>query len=469
MRRGNLSLPGTFRGRLGLIVGLGLVVRLAHVLLVSHDNPLSGDAAGYHLAANLFADGMGFPEPIRHFFGGIDEVTLGNGSVAVVETPIGHLEPTAGHPPVWTIVMGTFAFLGATTVGQQQVISALLGLPAIVLMGLLGRRLRSERLGLLSASITATYAFVWINDGLIVSETAAIAAAAACMLAGVSFWQEPSRRRAMVLGLVGGIAALTRSELILFLPIVAAVMLIRSPLPWRERAVRYGICGCVALALCLPWFVRNSLVFDAPVLFSNGAGTVLVQTNCDDTYYGSDIGYWSLQCGQPAPYGPNGELLDEYERDVVVRERATDYIAQNRGRLASAVIPARIGRMWGLYEPIGQLRRDVHADRRSFAVSVLGFAQFLLLVPAAVAGAVVVRRSRGPLLVLLAWVPIATLTAASAFGNTRYRTAAETSLVILAAVAIDVFTDRLQRTRQAVDGRESVNHAVAEQLPGGSS
>jgi len=36
-----------------------------------------------------------------------------------------------------------------------------------------------------------------------------------------------------------------------------------------------------------------------------------------------------------------------------------------------------------------------------------------------------------------AWIPIVTLTAAAAFGNTRYRTAAEMSVVILAAVAID--------------------------------
>ena len=63
--------------------------------------------------------------------------------------------------------------------------------------------------------------------------------------------------------------------------------------------------------------------------------------------------------------------------------------------------------------------------------------QFAMLMPAAVAGMILVGRRRGPLLVLGAWIPIATFTAASAFGNTRYRTAAEMSIVILAAVAID--------------------------------
>ena len=462
-RRNRVRLPETFNGRLATITCVGLLVRLAHLVLIAADNPLSGDAAGYHLAANLFADGLGFPEPFRHYFGAIDVIPLGTGDL-VVETPIGHLEPSAGHPPVWTMLLGAFAFLGFTSVLQQQVVSVLLGAPAIVLMGLLGREVRSQRVGLLAATATAGYAFIWVNDGLMMAETAAIAMATATMLVGVRFWKDPSRGAAVVLGVVGGLAALTRAELVLFLPVVAAVVLARSPLPWRERAVRYTCCGVAALAICMPWFARNIATYDAPVFLSNGIGTVLVQANCDPTYYGSDLGYWQISCGNPPPYGPEGQVLGEYERDLVVRQRAADYISANRSRLLTVVVPARVGRMWGVYEPIGQLRRDVHVDRRSMSVSLLGLAQFALLVPLAVAGMEVVRRRRGPLLVLAAWIPIATFTAATTFGTTRYRTAAETSLVILAAVAVDALLDRrhpgLTRPGQPVE---------ASQPPGGSS
>ncbi len=462
--------PPSFRGRLALIVMAGLAIRLAHLILIAADNPLSGDASSYHLAANLWADGLGFPEPFRHLFGGMDVVPISNGATSVVETPIGHLERTAGHPPVWAMLLGVFSFLGATSIIEQQVVSALLGAPAIILMGLLGREVRSERLGLIAAAITATYAFVWVNDGLLMAETPAIAFAAATMLVGVRFWRSPTRRAAALLGLIGGLAALTRAELVLFLPLVTAVVLGRAALPWRERLIRYGICGLTAILLCLPWFVRNTMAFETPVLFSNGMGTVLVQSNCDATYFGSDLGYWNLDCGLPIPYGTDGRLLGEVERDEVVRERATSYISANRGRLLSVVVPARVGRMWGVYDPIGQIRRDVLADRRSFAVSALGLVQFALLVPAAVAGVVIVRRRRGPLLVLAAWIPIATLTAASAFGNTRYRTAAETSIVILAAVAAEAFLDWRTR-RQPADQPEVQPEDVtmAAQAPGGSS
>ena len=458
--------PVTFRGRMALIVAVGLVVRLTYLVLIAADNPLSGDASSYHLAANLWADGLGFPEPLRHLFGGMDVVLVDEAATTVVQTPIGHVEPTAGHPPIWTMILGVASFLGATSIVAQQFVAVLMGLPAIVLMGLLGREVRSERLGLLAAALTAVYAFIWVNDGLLMAETAAIATATATMLMGVRFWRAPTMRSAAVLGLVGGVAALTRAELVLFLPLVAGVVLLRSTLPWRARLVRYTVCGLAALLLCLPWFIRNTLAFDTPVLFSNGMGTVLVQANCDATYHGPDLGYWNLECGLPTPYGRDGSLLNEVERDEVARDRAAAYVSDNRGRLLSVVVPARIGRMWGVYEPIGQLRRDVLADRRSFAVSALGLVQFTMLVPAAAAGIVLVGRRRGPLLVLAAWIPIATLTAASAFGNTRYRTAAETSIVILAAVAIDAafgwWTDR--RGASHLDPSPIAVHA-----PGGSS
>ena len=458
--------PATFRGRMVLIVAVGLVVRLAYLVLIAADNPLSGDASSYHLAANLWADGLGFPEPLRHLFGGMDVVLVDGGGTTVVQTPIGHVEPTAGHPPIWTMILGVASFLGATSIISQQFVAVLMGLPAIVLMGLLGREVRSERLGLLAAALTAVYAFIWVNDGLLMAETAAIAAATATMLMGVRFWRAPTMRSAAFLGLVGGVAALTRAELVLFLPLVAAVVLLRSTLPWRDRLIRYTVCGLAALVLCLPWFVRNTLAFDTPVLFSNGMGTVLVQANCDATYHGPDLGYWNLECGLPTPYGRDGRLLNEVQRDEVARDRATAYMSDNTGRLLSVVVPARISRMWGVYEPIGQLRRDVLADRRSFAVSALGLMQFAMLVPVAVAGIIVVVRRRGPLLVLAAWIPIVTLTAASAFGNTRYRTAAETSIVILAAIAIDAalgwWIDRRDATH--LDPSPISVHA-----PGGSS
>jgi hypothetical protein len=156
--------------------------------------------------------------------------------------------------------------------------------------------------------------------------------------------------------------------------------------------------------------------------------------------------------------------LDESQRDRVVRDRAFEYINDHRSRLLGTVIPARIARLWGAYHPMDQLRLDALVDRRSLSVSTLGLVQYYLLIPFAIAGAIAVWRRRGPLLVVAAWIPVVTLTAATAFGNTRYRAVAEISLVLLAAVALDAITDRWLARHSAQPVTPPPEHP-----PGGSS
>jgi hypothetical protein len=246
---------------------------------------------------------------------------------------------------------------------------------------------------------------------------------------------------------------------VLFLPIVAAVGLIRAPLRWRTRLLRFGVIGVVSCAVLAPWVIRNNVVMKERVLLSDGAGTVAVQANCDATYYGVNIGYWNLDCGNPQPYGPNGELLDESQRDVVVQRRATDYISSHKARLITVVVPARVGRMWGLYEPFQQIRLDISEHRAAFP-SWLGFWQYVVLAPLAIVGAVLQWRRRGPLLVVGLWAVLATITAATAFGSTRYRTAAEVSVVVLAAVTIDALV-RLARHEPVLERTEPRPSALA--------
>jgi len=440
-----------FATALLLITVAGLGLRLA---FIATDAPtkLGGDALYYHEGANLLADGKGYIDPYRYLFGGKEQVTLADGSVKEVITPVGHEEPTAGHPPVYVTYLGAVSWLGFDSVRAHQVASALLGAVSIVLAGLLGRSLLSERLGLIAAALTAVYANIWINDGLVMSETAAIAFAFLTSLVGLRFWRDASLRNGVWFAIAAGLAALSRAELVLFLPIVAAVALIRAPLPWRTRVLRYVVIGVVAVAVLAPWVIRNNVVMKERVLLSDGAGTVAIQANCDATYYGRFIGYWNLECGGAQPHGPNGELLDESQRDVVVRKEATEYISNHKERLVTVVVPARMGRMWGLYQPLDQVRLDIAEGRPAFA-AWLGFWQYVVLAPMAIAGAVIQWRRRGPLLVVALWAVLATITAATAFGSTRYRTAAEVSVVVLAAVTIDALV-RLWRHEPVLEGTE---------------
>jgi hypothetical protein len=66
-----------------------------------------------------------------------------------------------------------------------------------------------------------------------------------------------------------------------------------------------------------------------------------------------------------------------------------------------------------------------------------------MLLPAAAVGVVILRRRRVALLPLLAFAVVVTIGTALTYGFTRFRASAEVSIVLLAAVAIDVWVRRV--------------------------
>jgi 4-amino-4-deoxy-L-arabinose transferase-like glycosyltransferase len=78
---------------------------------------------------------------------------------------------------------------------------------------------------------------------------------------------QPTTRRAAVLGLVIGIGALSRSTIVVFLPIAGLWLLFGARRPSWPTAVRLGvIAGVCAAAVMAPWTIRNALIHDRFVL-----------------------------------------------------------------------------------------------------------------------------------------------------------------------------------------------------------
>ncbi len=439
----------SFARRLSVISGLALALRLAYVLFVERGDPLSGDALYYHEAARLLADGFGFIEPYRFLHGGAQELLFVGDPSQIVETaystlPVGHLEPTAGHPPLWVLVLAAATLAGVNTVLGHQLIGALVGTVAVAAVGWAGRQVGGERVGLIAAALAAGYAFLWLNDGLVMSESLVVLLVAVTVGAALRFHGRPDWAGVVTLGLLGGLAGLTRAELLLFLPLAALPVLRRSDLEFRERVLRYITVGVVAAAVLSPWMIRNMTRFDETVLISNGSGILVAQTNCDATYYGDKQGYWEYLCGLPQPVGAHGEPLDESGRDTEYRKRGLDYASGHWPRLVVHAIPKRVGRLWGVYAPIQQLRADKLVEGRAFKLSVLALVQYWFLLPLAGMGVLTLRRSGQPLLPLLAWPLVTTVVAALTMGTTRYRVPAEVALVLLAAVSLNALATNYQ-------------------------
>jgi 4-amino-4-deoxy-L-arabinose transferase-like glycosyltransferase len=385
---------------IGIVVA-GVTIRVLQTLFVAPWPPPGLDDEFYFSGMpRLLAEGHGFIAPFKLYFQHV--------SVS-----------TAEHPPLYSVVLAVPAKLGITSPDSQRLAGSLFGGGTILTVGLLGRRLAGERTGLLAALIAAVYPVLIAADGALMSETLLGLLVALMLLTAYRLLDAPSTGRALALGAVAGLAALTRGEVLLLFPLVL-VPIVRRPAGWRAALV-----AAVTLVIVLtPWTVRNWIVFDRPVLVATNSGTAVAGANCRPTFYGDKLGGWWPPCIHEHPG------LNEAEHHAKALREGYSYAGDHLGRLP-VVLAARLGRVWSVYDPFQT------PEGRSRRMQKLGVVAFFVLAPLAAFGAVVLRRRGVSVWILLMPFVVVCVTVLATYGNLRFREPAELSLVVLAAVALD--------------------------------
>jgi hypothetical protein len=254
----------------------------------------------------------------------------------------------------------------------------------------------------------------------------------AALLAAVAALRRPAPGRFALLGALLGLAALARGEAIGLLVLLVAPLAWRAAPSWRPRAALLAAAVAAFAIVVAPWEARLLTTFDKPVLISSNSSGIWIGANCRDTYYGDLIGSWKFQC-----YGTDTIPGDESVRFAEYRRRGIDYMTDHAGRVP-VVVAARVGRLLDLYRPWGQGAFLASAEGRHVRAQRAGLLAYWLLVPFAVAGAVLLRRRREPaLLAVLAPAALVVLVAMATYGSSRFRFAAEPGLVVLGAVAVE--------------------------------
>jgi 4-amino-4-deoxy-L-arabinose transferase-like glycosyltransferase len=381
-------------------------VRVAYVLSVTRYDHGFYDAVFYRLEANTVAEGRGFVYPLPGSGGG---------------------QAAADHPPLTTLVLVPAAELPGDSELWMRFTMALLGTAVVALVALLGRELGGARLGLVAGGVAAVYPNLWMNDGLLMSETLAALTSVAALLLAYRLLRRPTIAVAASLGGVCALAALTREELALLVPLLAL------PAAWvatRHRGPRPQLIAALvgaAVLLAAPWVVFNLTRFDDPTFVSTGDGIALLGSNCAVSYNQPGLGFWNFRClPTVAPPG------DESVLSVKYRGRAITYARSHAGRLPVVVL-ARLGRLLGVYTP-GELAHINAGEGRPEWATLAGIASFLFLLPLAVGGGVWVRRRGGRVWPLLAPVWLVLLSAAAVYGTPRFRVPTEPTVVVLACV-----------------------------------
>lgn len=334
--------------------------------------------------------------------------------------------PGAEHPPLASLLM-TPASLLAHVEAWQRATSTLLGIATIPLIALLGLRLGGRRVAVVAAFVAAVYPNLWINDSLVMSESASVFFVVVALLCAWRFQQRFDYRSAIITGVVVALAALTRSELVLLAPLLALIGFRAHPrLEWLKRAV---VMLVVVGAVIAPWMIYNTTRFDAPVFLSANEGITILGSNCDATYGGPKMGGWLTSCLSDVVIQPGEDAseLSRREHKIAVR-----YMREHVRRLPF-VVAARLLRTADLYGLDDLVFLDV-ADQRGRISSWSGIISWWLLAPLAMVGWWRNRRRCG--WILLAPAISVFATAAIFYGAHRLRAPLEPVVVVCAAMAI---------------------------------
>jgi hypothetical protein len=185
--------------------------------------------------------------------------------------------------------------------------------------------------------------------------------------------------------------------------------------------------------------------FRHPEYLSAQYPALLASANCDTTYYGRLLGYFSVPCA--AHYAQQSHARGDQSQVAVGFQRpAVSYIRHHLGRLP-VVVGARLGRILEVYRPRQNVSLREYLDGAEKSVAWAALIGYYVLALLSIVGGIVVRRRRVPLLPLLAPIAVVLITVVVTYGNTRFRTPAEVVLVVLGAVAIDAGIARLVPNR----------------------
>ena len=394
------------RWPLAAVTAIGLAVRLVSLLFSKHTLVL-GDALFYHVQANVLASGRGFINPLQWEF-------------------FHRVVATAEHPPLYPLVLSVVSLVGGRSVLAHQTASCVLGSATVAVVALAGRRIAGPRVGLLAGAVAAFYPNLWLNDTQVMSETVYALTLALFLVAVYRFHDRQSVASAALMGGAVGLAALTRTEALALIVIVAIpVVLVKSELPAGRRAVSAGAAVAAALVVLSPWAVRSLVTFDRPVVLTINADTALAGANCPAAYNGAGTGSWVFTCGAAVKISG-----DESDQAATLRRHALDYVTAHLGRVPFVLL-AREGRTWSVFRPL----RDDSEPRGTTAW--LRVVSFFAVTPFSVTGVWLLRRRGRLTLPLIGMAVLSAVSAATAYGAMRFRLPCEVALVILTAVAID--------------------------------
>ncbi len=392
-------------------------------------------------------------------------------------------ELTSYYPPGYPFFLGAVQWVcdRLSIPGQLPLVAglcqALLGGLAVWAVVGVGDRLAPERLGrswqarfgIVAGLIVALWPNLILHSTVLLSETLFLAVFSCFLLAIVRALDSGAVRALLGAGLLLGLAALVRPQVVLVLAAVAvAALLVRRT--WLQRLTLVGV-PVVGLVLAVaPWTIRNQTVFHELVAISTNGGDNL----CVGFHPGA-TGHFEIPefCDTGEFYidGPAAEARRNNETSTLATEWATDNVG--------ALPMLSLRKLWYTYQHDHDALRAVESYEQDRFLpgpvrSALRWGSdgyYVLAMVAALVGASMVaqrwwrdRRNQ----VLPAFLLVATAASALVpilfFGETRFKVPSTPLFALLAAPAV-VFLLQRERPGDSELALEPEVEPVAEVAP----
>jgi len=402
----------TVRRWLAAILLVTVLGRVAFILLFDHT--LSLQTSGYDTYAVNLIEGRGY-------------------------TRFDDRSGDSDLPPLYPFFLaGVYEVLGRDPIAVAVVQIGLDALTVLLLFWI-GRRVAGEAVGLLAAAFYGAYPYL-LYQNLTLNDTGVfIFLLAAGIAAAYKARDTRNWRWAAALGVAFGLGALTKTLIVLVLPLLALWW-------WHalglRRAVTLGAASGIALALVIaPWAVRNTRLHGELVLISTNGGSNLHQGNnpCVADYLARGWDAQWVRCIELAP-----PELSETEADRWHREQALTYLREHPGEWPRLFWT----KFWVLWSPVimpydlppdpylvddAVLQFESTAFQVARVVHVLYFTPLLIL---GLAGLILGWRDRREIAPLVAVFAAITIAYLIFHPSTRYRSPADPFVFVLAGYAL---------------------------------
>ena len=300
--------------KLFLILAAGLAIKVVYLFASQASpfyEPLLLDPAYYHEWAQRIASGNLIDPPV--FYG----------------------------LPLYPFFLGLCYKVFGGSLLMAKLVQLLLGLATIFLVYRIGTKLFSESVGLLAAFLAAVYGPLFFNEQILIPEAIGIPLYAAAFYVVCLSEEAATVKKAALLGLLLGLAALTKANALLFAFIYVPFWFFRDPRSFAAKSKIAAVSFLTLLAVLAPVAAHNYFFGKDKVLLTSHAGL--------NFYVGN---HPNAQGVFEAPEGTGTNVEAQREGARVVAEkamgrslkpsevsaywsgRAKEFIRQNPGRFA---------------------------------------------------------------------------------------------------------------------------------------